>query len=759
MDRRRAAVVVAEPGAGKTTRVPPDLVSEGPVVLLQPRRAAARALAGRIAQEQGWTVGRQVGWQIRFERRFGRDTRLLVVTEGVLTARLQQDPFLSDFRTVVFDEFHERSIYTDVAIALARQAWRARTDLRLVVMSATIDAAPVAAFLDGCPVIEVPGRTHPLEVAYEPGMTVEDAAADLLGRTRGNVLCFLPGAAEIGRAVRTMASRAPQLDVLPLHGSLDAEAQDLALRPSTSGRRRLIVATNIAETSVTVPGVTAVVDSGLQKVARYDAARGIDSLEVERITGDAADQRAGRAGREGPGRAVRLWDRRDRLRPHREPEIRRVDLSSLVLDVIAWGGHPRTLDWFEPPPSDAIDRALALVERLGAVAHGRLTPLGVRIQRLPLGVRLACMLMAASGARPMARACALLADRHFLAPRRASTSSDLLSALDDWDTVPAHLARVAREIEAIVGRSARDRPPTSLADAAFRRAVLAGYPDRIGARREPGSSRVRLASGAGAIVAPESGVHDGEFLVAVDVRSSSRPDDPDARIRIASRVEREWLVPNRSETVHRLDDVTGAVVARRIEFYDALMLSEQPAPPDPERAAALLADAWAARGPSDADRRLVNRVRFAGQPVAVDQWVRAAALRARGLRDVVLDRGMPATLLQRLDAEAPDSIVVPSGRSVRLDYGDDGTVGASVKLQELFGLAETPRVGRRRQPVVFSLLAPNGRPVQITRDLQSFWHRTYPEVRRQLRGRYPKHPWPEDPWSAQATARTKTPRR
>src|SRR5947209_3305604 len=299
--RARAVVVTAEPGAGKTTRIPPALLNDGAVVLLQPRRVAARAIAQRIAEERGWTVGSQIGWQIRFDRRFGPATRLLVVTEGVLTARLQRDPLLSEFRTIVIDEFHERSIHADLAIALAKQAWLARDDLRIVVMSATLDAAAVAGYLDACPVVAVPGRTHPLEIGYSPGQSVADAAIELLGATPGHVLCFLPGAREIHRVVGQLApqSRASRIEVLPLHGSLDAADQDAALRPTPPARRRIIVATNIAETSLTVPGVTAVVDSGLHRVARYDADRGIDSLEVERITQDSATQRAGRAAREG----------------------------------------------------------------------------------------------------------------------------------------------------------------------------------------------------------------------------------------------------------------------------------------------------------------------------------------------------------------------------------------------------------------------------------------------------------------------------
>ncbi|MEZ5420550.1 MAG: helicase-related protein [Vicinamibacterales bacterium] len=371
----RAAVLVAAPGAGKTTRVPPALLGAGRVLVLQPRRVAVRAVAARIADERGWTIGREIGWHIRFERRFSPATPLVVVTEGILTARLQQDPLLSDVATVVIDEFHERSIHADLGLALARQAWLARDDLRLLVMSATLDPAPVARFLDDCPVIDVPGLGHPLTVEYAPGEDVATAVRALLPRTSGHVLCFLPGAREIERARQALgAAPGPDLpaEVVPLHGSLDGAAQDAAIRPSD--RRRVILATNIAETSLTVPGVTTVVDTGLVKVARYDAGRGIDQLVTERVTLDSADQRAGRAARLGPGLVRRLWDGRDRLRASREPDVARVDLAAPVLDVLAWGADPAAFEWYDPPPAEALEAALRLLRRLGAVADGRAAP-------------------------------------------------------------------------------------------------------------------------------------------------------------------------------------------------------------------------------------------------------------------------------------------------------------------------------------------------------------------------------------------------
>ena len=736
------------------------------------------------------------------------------MTEGVLTARLQSDPLLSDFTTIVLDEFHERSVHADLAIALSRQAWRARHDLRIVVMSATLESQPVSAFLDLCPVIDVEGRMHPIDISYHPGQSVADAAIDLLGATDGQVLCFLPGAREIRRVVSELQHKAGGgVDIVPLHGSLGGDEQDMALRPST--RRRVIVATNIAETSLTVPGVTSVIDAGLQKVARYDAERGIDSLETERITTDAADQRAGRAGRLAPGVVRRLWDARDRLRPHREPEIHRIDLSSTVLDVIAWGGDPRTLEWFEAPREDALDAAMTLLARLGLITcpnpqsaihnpqstiHNpqsairnpqsairntvHLTPMGEQVRRLPLHPRLARMLVEAGGGRQIAQACALLSERHMLPPRTASTSSDLLSALDGWDHVPPHVKRLAdviadfglRIADSIADSGAAsiadsraasiaDYRAASIADSAHRdeiflRAILAGYPDRVAQRREPGSNDVLLASGTGATMAPESGVRDGEFLIALDVRNpQSHPPsairNPQfATVRIASRIAREWLAPTESEVVHRFDKESGKVRAAVVDRYDALVLAERPAPVDPEIAAQLLADAWLARGPRERDARLLRRLRFAGQEVDVETLVRSAAYGVRALDEVRIERALASDAVRDLDRDAPESLPVPSGRHAPLEYNDDGSVSASVKLQELFGLAETPRVGRQREAVVLALLAPNGRPVQVTRDLRSFWDRTYPEVRKELRGRYPKHPWPEDPWTATPTART-----
>jgi ATP-dependent helicase HrpB len=773
LERGRAAVVIAEPGAGKTTRVPPSLLDAGALVLLQPRRVAARAIAERIAHEQGWQVGREIGWQIRFERRSSRDTRLLVVTEGILTAKLQRDPLLSEFHTVVLDEFHERGLHGDLAIALAKQAWRARPDLRLVVMSATLDAEPVARFLEGCPVHHIAGRRYPLEIAYAPATPLVECAESLARTVDGDVLCFLPGAAEIRAAVSDLRTRlrVPEFEVLPLYGGLSADEQDHALRPGGGAPRRIVVATNIAETSITVPGVRAVVDTGLHKVARYDADRAIDSLITERIPQDSADQRAGRAGREASGRAIRLWDPIDRLRPHRDAEIHRIDLSSAVLDVLAWGGHPSQLDWFERPRQESIDMALRLLARLDAVRDGRLSELGRLMQRLPLHPRLARMLIAVNGAWPLVQACALLSERQYVRVRSQTTTSDLLSAIDDWDAAAPHVKQAARDVRRTVERSLGPSAET-IRDEDFRRAILAGYPDRVARRRAPASLRVKLSSGTGAVLGRESGVVEGEFLVAVDVQAvetvattaGRRPGratsphvdaDADSRIRIASRIERDWLEPNARRIERWFDSNTQEVRAALVESYDALVLIERPVPIEDDRAADLLAEAWLDREPPETDAQLIRRLRFTGHSIDLADLVRAAAYGVRSLSQVHLARALEPAVRHALDRDAPERLEVPSGRTVPLFYQGDGTITASVKLQELFGLAETPTVGSRRQPVVLSLLAPNGQPVQVTSDLRSFWERTYLEVRKELRGRYPKHPWPDNPWTAEPTARTK----
>ncbi|HZM68995.1 MAG TPA: ATP-dependent helicase C-terminal domain-containing protein [Candidatus Cryosericum sp.] len=779
---RRAAIVVAPPGAGKTTRVPPALAADGPLILLQPRRLAARALARRIAVDQGWTLGEEVGWQVRFDRRFSSRTRLLVATEGILTARLQDDPLLLDFRTIVLDEFHERSLHADLALAFAHQAMQARDDLRLVVMSATLDAATLATYLGGCPVVDLPGRLHKVDVAYAPGLAPRDALLQALQRPGGHALCFLPGAPEIRRLEeelrRTLpelrdgdmraagrggarAAGRPPIALLPLHGSLDANAQDKALAPFQG--RKLILATNIAETSLTVEGVTDVIDTGLHKVLRYDPATGVDRLGTERIPADSAEQRAGRAGRTGPGRCLRLWDSRDLLRPRREPEIARADLAGPCLEVLAWGADPRRFAWLEPPSEERIEAALTLLEDLGAVREGRLTELGRRLRRLPLHPRLARLLLGTGGSSTGAAACALLSEGSTKAPGRrgpaATTSSDLLQRADHLDEEPFQVRSAASELHALARRLADGIDAGRDDEARFLRATLAAYPDRVARRRDPGSPRLVLASGHGAVLGAESGVREGEFLVAIDAAAGRRGPGSEAVVRMASRIERDWIEPTRRAVEHHIDEGDGAVRALERLFYREMVIAERSIAPDPEVAGPLLAEAYLRRGPDPATEALLRRLRFAGLEADLAGLVGRACVGRTTLKGIDVASHLPPAARRDLDRWAPESIALPSGRPARLHYRDDGAVVASVKLQELFGLAESPRLGRNREPVTFELLAPSGRPVQTTRDLRSFWERTYPEVRKELRGRYPKHPWPEDPWTAKPTHRTTRPKR
>jgi ATP-dependent helicase HrpB len=751
--RDRAAVIVAPPGAGKTTRIPPALLPLGRTILLQPRRVAARALARRIASEHGWTIGEEIGWQIRFERRFNDRTRLLVATEGILTARLQADPLLSDFGVVVLDEFHERSIHADLALALVKQAAESRHDLAVVVMSATMNAEAVAKFL-GAQVIEIDAARFPVEIRYAPKLAPHEAIADVAKSARGHILCFLPGAREIERTRGALALP----NIFPLHGSLDVDEQERALAPSRE--RKIILATNVAETSLTVDGVTDVVDAGLQKILRYDAETAIDHLHTEQISLDSADQRAGRAGRTAPGRATRLWDERQMLRPHREPEVRRVDLAAAALDIFAWGGDPMTFAWFERPPEHRLAAAVELLQKLGAIeraesvilsredgegsgAHGtmqaprdpspssrlRMTRLGEAIRRLPLHPRLARVLLEARGAEAAVRVVALLSEDSRRAPRGGEAIATRCDALVLSES--RHLDPIVRELSRLVPRG----PAISEDD--LLRAIYAGYPDRLAMRREPGSPRLLLASGTGAELARESGVREGEFLVALDVSGDL--------VRMASYVDREWIAPTHRETVHEL--VNGKVRATVRVWHGALLLREIAAKADPIEAEKLLARE------AKLDPLLERRLAFAG--IELDRETLFAHAVSGKTRVDEVDVELPFDVRRKLEQLAPAAVALPSGRSARLDYREDGSVVASVKLQELFGLAETPRIGPGKTPVTFALLSPNGRPVQVTQDLRSFWNGAYQEVRKELRGRYPKHPWPDDPWTAQATHRTK----
>jgi ATP-dependent helicase HrpB len=824
--RAHAAVVVkAPPGAGKTTRVPPALLHAGlagarRIVVLEPRRLAARAAARRIAQEQGFALGEEVGFQVRLERVMGPRTRILVVTEGILGRMLADDPFVEAIGLVVFDEFHERSVHTDLALALCRAAQVAgRDDLKLCVLSATLQPGPIAAYLGDCPVVESAGRPHPVTIEHLPARDArppaEVAAAAVrrvLPRTPGDVLVFLPGVGEIRRTAALLEdhARTHDLAVVPLYGDLPSGEQDAALCPGP--RRKVVLATNVAESSVTVAGVTAVVDSGLARVLRYDPALGLDRLELGRISRASATQRAGRAGRERPGLALRLWTKAEEATLHEaeEPEIRRVDLAAPALLLRGWGATDlERFEWFERPDAESLARATELLERLGALERGGLTPLGRTLARLPAHPRVARLLV--EGHRlghldDVALAGALLQERDPLRRRagppgagpRARSDSDVIDRLCalrggdgrgaavgadrgevdavDLDRGRARFVRRAAEQLAALTRRELGAPPAPPGpwDEAVMRALLVGFPDRLARRREPGGRRGVMVGGRGVTLADDSAVLDAELFLCVEVDAGRRGERAEGVVRQASLVRREWLPPALLGTAveTEFDPEAERVVARRRTRYLDLVIAEQPAEPDPERAAELLAAA-AARDPGRAlplaDEEVERlRARLAclrawrpalGLPAVDDAAIiellpalcagrrSFAETRRAPLGDFLLGR-LDARQRQALEREAPDRLEVPSGSRIRLEYRPGVAPVLRARIQELFGLLDTPRVAGGQVPVLVHLLAPNFRPQQVTTDLRSFWRTTYPEVRKELRARYPKHAWPEDPLTA-----------
>jgi ATP-dependent helicase HrpB len=827
-----AVVVSSPPGSGKTTRLPPALLDSGLLgpgacLVQEPRRIAARAAAQRVAEERGWTLGRQVGYDVRFDRRAGAETRLLYLTEGILAARLQADPSLEGVAAVLLDEFHERSVEGDLTLAFLREIRASlRPDLKVAVLSATLDTAPVAQYL-GAQVCQAPGRPYPVEVQYldrpDPSPLPRRVAAGVRHlwtdrpEGQGDLLAFLPGAADIRRTAEELSpwAAASGLSLLPLHGDLPAKAQDAVLRRPTKGPGRIILATNVAETSITVEGLSAVVDSGLAKILRHDPATGLDRLELTPISRASADQRAGRAGRLGPGKALRLWTRHEELsRPaHAAPEVLRVDLARPVLEILAWGAHPATFAWFEPPDPSRLEAARELLTRLGALGPGGgLSPEGEALRRLPLHPRLARLVLAAarSGhAREGAALAALASERDMLLSGRSFGPSgeaelgpsDLLDRLERlreaeaarfdpgrlraWGLDPSAAAAVAR-VRDQIERLCRDLEPVRprshqpATEEELLRLVLLAYPDRVARRRGGSGDRFVLASGRGAVLAAESQVRRSEFLVAVRLEAGRRGERSEERIRWASRIEPEWLsalgpLQRRIET--RLDADSGRVIAVEGEHYEGLCVRERAVPPDPEAAALLLAEAVAPdplgllRAGKEAES-FVSRCRFLAQAMpglGLPSWGREdwlALLKDLAWGKTGIDELRRADLLgalrsrltwaqrQALDREAPERVEVPSGSRITLDYPEEGAPALAVKIQEVFGWRRGPRLAADRVPVVLHLLGPHGRPLQVTSDLESFWANGYPEVRKEMRGRYPKHHWPEDPWSAPPSRRT-----
>jgi len=823
----RDAVLQAPPGAGKSTRVPLALLDEPwlrgrRVLLLEPRRVAARAIARRMAWLRNEPVGGTVGYRMRFDTRVSRETRIEVITEGVLTRMLHTDPELTGVGCVIFDEFHERSLQADLGLALCLDARSAlEADFRVLAMSATLDGARVAALLGAAPVVDVPGREHSVEILYArraapllPGgaESLERAMAPVVRRaldeTDGDLLVFLPGAGEISRLQGQLADLATsRLQLLPLYGELAAQEQDAALNASPPGVRRVVLATNIAETSVTIPGVTAVIDCGLARRSRFDPNTGMSRLEVVRISRAAADQRAGRAGRTAPGRCYRLWSEgaQQSLAPHTPPEITEADLAPLALDLAQWGNADAgRLAWLDPPPVPMLAQARDLLQRLEAIdAPGQITPLGREMASLPLHPRLAHMLLAArarSAVTLAAELAALLSERDLLRRTGVERDPDIRSRLEILRRDPgAQLAdrgavqRVQRNADqfrrlAAPGGEAPTAATPAAATAPEGRTTAAispglllasAFPDRIAQRRREGSGRYLLANGRGAAFGAATGLGAQEFLVAVELDDRER----EARIDLAAPLARAELesvfgAQIRSEERVEWDPRSAAVLAHRTRRFGALLLDDRPLEQvPPEAAAGAMLEGLRQLGlsalPWDREtRNLQARLEFvrrlergtppgwpAGDDAALleelEHWLPAwlaGMTRADHLVRVELAEALLARLsgVQRraLDELAPRELAVPSGSRLRVDYADDNAPCIAVRLQEVFGLAATPRIGGGTVPVTFKLLSPAQRPVQITRDLAGFWSSSYLEVRKEMRGRYPKHHWPDNPLEA-----------
>lgn len=763
---RGPLVVEAPTGAGKTTRIPPHLRPEGQVLLVEPRRVAARAAARRIASERGWKVGREVGWHVRFDRTFCAETRVLCVTGGILLRRLQADPFLEGVGAVVFDEVHERALELDLGLALVAELREARPELMLVAMSATLDGAELAGWLGGARITSA-GRAWPVEIRYAPrpdARPVEERVADGVAELLpvGDVLAFLPGVREIRRTAALLG--AVDADVLPLHGSLSPEAQDAAL---VTGRgRRVVLATNLAESSLTVPGVRAVVDAGLARQQQIDPSTGLDALCTVPISRASADQRAGRAGREAAGVCLRLWTERAHAdRRERElPEIHRTSLAGPALHLLDQGIDPAAFRWLEPPRPEALERALALLEALGALQGSGLSERGRALCRLPLHPRLGVLLLEASRlgcARQGALAAAWLSERDALwgwtaSERLGCDLTDRVEALERGGGRADRRRRVlqvAHQLERRAGRAQEHLAPRE----ALPRAALAAWPDRV-CRRRGASRRGRRVGGGGVVLTEGSGV-TAELWVALALG----PPAADRPVSVACPVDRADLSCV-EDTELRFEG--GEVRARSVVRYGDLELEARPVRADPVAASALLCaratDALERVQPEHrAWTELVARLRSLhvwdpdGWP-DVDRELLAPLLPelCRGLRSFEALRkarwegALRAALGHRvvaLDRLAPERIEVPRGRVLRLRYEPGGPPVLAARIQELFGLSDTPTVAGGRVRVRLELLAPSRRPVQITEDLAGFWARTWPEVRKELRGRYPKHAWPVDP--------------
>ena len=821
-----AAVLVAPPGAGKTTVVPLELlgadwVDGERIIVLEPRRLATRAAADRMSRllgEEG--AGETVGYRIRGDTRRSRRTRIEVVTEGVLTRMLQSDPGLEGVSAVLFDEFHERSLHADLGLALTLQSRSLfRPDLRLLVMSATLDAARVAELLDGAPVVSSQGRAHPVKTRYRReavrGWIEPPTAATVLRaleEEEGDVLVFLPGAGEIRRTAERLqrAGLPEQVSLFPLFGSLSRDDQDRAMAPSPPGRRKVVLATSIAETSLTIQGIRIVVDSGRMRVPRFNPGTGMTRLETLRVTRDAADQRRGRAGRTAPGVCYRLWTRaEDRgLVPHRSPEILDADLVPLALELAVWGASPHQLRWLDPPPTAALAQAHELLRELEALdPEGGATEHGQALADIGVHPRLAHMLLRGRElglARLAADLAAILSDRDILRGEGRAPDADLRLRVEAMrrarrpdgglpGSSRGHrihgggLKRGIRESDRLLremGEPSTPPPQPDREDLDLTGILTAmAYPDRIARRREGERGRFLLRNGRGARFAEAQALEGQDWLVAAEVEGRGR----DARIFRAAPVELREIQDHFAGQMQdkeevRWDEEKGRVVARRRRMLGHLIVEEAPLEdPDAERVGRALLEGirdrgWEALPWSRRTRQLQERLEFLGRhdpdrwPEAsrkalmssLEEWLLpflAGMKRLDDLKKVDLTRVLLAWVgwdrQEALDRMAPTHLEVPSGSRIPIDYSDPEAPTLAVRLQEVFGLTETPRIAGGRVPLTMTLLSPAQRPVQVTRDLESFWRDAYFQVRKDLRGRYPKHYWPDDPLEAEPTRRTR----
>lgn len=805
LNQARCIVLQAPPGAGKTTRVPPAILAAAPseerlIVMVEPRRIAVRAAARRMAYESASQVGEVFGYQVRFDRQISSATRVVAVTPGILLRWLQADPYLERVHTLIFDEFHERNLEVDLALGLAKLLRSTvREDLRLVVMSATLDARQVAAYLDHCPVLTSEGRLFPVQIEYQPpdrdiplSLAVRRAVETNWPRHTGDALVFLPGVREIRECMNELATltESTQVKLYPLYGELLAHEQDRALQKHAY--RKIVLATNVAETSVTVDGVSLVIDTGLVRQMEFHAATGLDRLALVKISQAAADQRAGRAGRQQAGLAVRLWAKHDhQSRPlQTTPEIQRLDLAPAVLQLLALGEtNPSQFPWIDAPRPESLQQSLQLLRWLDAWNDEGLTPIGRRLAEWPIHPRLGRMLHEAERlgcTERAALAVALLSERDPFERahqgRSLNTESDLLDrveALEAYQLTGTHdgsfgsLNRGA--CDAIF--SVRDQlfklvsPGSDTSDAALLECLLRAYPDRVIRRRGPADPRGRMVGGRGVKLAPSSGVKSAELLIGIDMDAGSGTE---AIVRQASLVRREWLKPLDTRVAVWFDDSTEQLQCRKQLVYHNLVVEEWPAKlPDEADAARILAEA-AQRHlsqvlPSDDTPagKLLCRLRCLRSwlPDAdLLTWSEAelAALLpelCRGLRSFeqlrnaawheAIMNSLTWAQRQLLDHEAPEWLLVPSGSRIPLHYEPGKPPILAVRIQEIFGWTETPRIARGRVKVLLHLLAPNFRPQQVTDDLASFWKHGYPLIRKELRGRYPKHSWPDDPLTAE----------